>query len=115
MKIQIATENTLIKDEPFQVKQVLIVDDNPFNIVTLRNLFKKLGVPTDSSINGLEAIEKIEKAHSEGIIYDLVVMDIMMPIMNGIQVKLKIKDRPPRYSERSKCKKGPLRSFQLLL
>lgn len=60
--------------------RVLLVDDNKYNQIIVSQLLKRLGTNNDYASNGKEAVELIKK-HS----YDLVVMDIQMPIQDGYQ------------------------------
>ena len=66
---------------------ILLVEDNLINqkitLLTLRPLVKSI----DTASNGQEAIEKLNNAD-----YDLVLMDIQMPVMNGISAAEKIRD-----------------------
>ena len=69
-------------------KKILIVDDNKLNIkVAKRNIedlnFKEI----DECYNGLECLEKIKNGKK----YDIILMDIMMPIMDGEQVLKELK------------------------
>lgn len=61
-----------------QNAKILIVDDEPFNVDYLEQELDDLGYQTISAVNGQEAIEKV-KSESP----DLVLLDVMMPIMNG--------------------------------
>ncbi|UEG48669.1 PAS domain S-box protein [Ferruginibacter lapsinanis] len=61
-------------------KKVLIVDDNEMNRLVAATILKNYGVFTDEAVNGAEAVEKIK-----GNQYDIVLMDVHMPIMNGIE------------------------------
>ena len=76
------------------MKKILLVDDNFF----LQNAIEeKLSVFTDIIIkdtasNGQEAIAILEKNH----VFDLVLMDIEMPVMNGIQATEMIKNKYPQ-------------------
>jgi CheY-like chemotaxis protein len=60
---------------------VLIVDDNQVNRLLLNKVLKKWGVSTDFAENGLQAVQKVTDNHN----YDLVLMDIYMPDMGGIE------------------------------
>jgi class 3 adenylate cyclase len=64
-----------------QRPKVLIVDDEPFNVDYLEQELEDLNYDTVSASNGQEALEKI---HTESP--DLVLLDIMMPIMDGFAV-----------------------------
>jgi CheY-like chemotaxis protein len=58
---------------------ILIVDDNPTNILVGRRILEMLGYKDiPSASNGLEGFEMAEKTH-----YDLILMDIQMPVMDG--------------------------------
>lgn len=59
-------------------KKILIVDDNLLNIKTLRKTLKKCNLVIEECYNGKEAIDKININQ-----YDLVLMDLSMPVMTG--------------------------------
>ena len=63
-------------------KHALLAEDNALNAEIAQMLLEDLGVTSDLAINGQEAVDKFNAA-SEGT-YDVVLMDIMMPIMNGL-------------------------------
>ncbi len=60
--------------------KILIVDDIVINRVLLTEYVKKLGYSYDQASNGQEAINKIKIGK-----IDLILMDIEMPVMNGIE------------------------------
>ncbi len=68
-------------------KKILIVDDNKLNIKVAIKLLKDFNYEIDSCYDGIECLKKIE----DGNIYDLILMDIMMPNMNGEKCLLKLK------------------------
>ncbi len=70
----------LNEGEPMTQK-ILIVDDEPFNVDYLEQELDDLGYATISAVNGQDALEKV-KAESP----DLVLLDIMMPVMDGFAV-----------------------------
>ncbi|MBX7141014.1 MAG: response regulator [Chitinophagales bacterium] len=61
-------------------KAILIADDEEMNIRLCEMILAKYGVQTTSAKNGKEAVEKISKQH-----FDLVLMDLQMPQMNGME------------------------------
>ena len=63
-------------------KNILIVDDDSRNIFTLSSVIQELGAETYSALNGDEAIKFLE---SEEESIDVILMDIMMPIMDGLE------------------------------
>ncbi|KAM3133947.1 hypothetical protein pb186bvf_013913 [Paramecium bursaria] len=67
-------------------KDVLIVDDVFFNILALKMSLEKYNLRIDSAGNGMEAINMVRNYNSEFCCqnYKLILMDLEMPIMNGI-------------------------------
>ncbi|MEN8118712.1 MAG: response regulator [Bacteroidota bacterium] len=65
--------------------RILIVDDEPINVLLLESLFKNK-YETDSAENGLEAYNKIVEAPP-----DIVLLDVLMPYMDGFEALEKIK------------------------
>ncbi|WP_395167814.1 ATP-binding protein [Piscirickettsia salmonis] len=59
---------------------ILAVDDNNANLKLVSALLEQIGVQVATATNGIEAIELFKKKH-----LDLILMDIQMPIMDGIQ------------------------------
>ncbi len=69
--------------------RILIVEDNVVNMKVLTRFLERIGPITfDEATNGQEAIEKMEAGA-----YDLVLMDIQMPVMNGIDATTIIRER----------------------
>ena len=60
--------------------KALIVDDNRINMMVLSKLLEPSGIVPDMVENGREAVEKVRNGS-----YDLVMMDIHMPLMNGYE------------------------------
>ena len=73
----------------FRGERILLVDDNNINRQIARGILKAYGFVIDDAENGQEAVEKIEG--SESGYYDLVLMDVRMPIMNGYEATRKIR------------------------
>lgn len=67
---------------------VLIVDDEPVNLLVLRTFLVRAGFVVIEASGGQEALKKI---HEQPV--DLVILDIMMPGMSGFEVCLKIRER----------------------
>lgn len=59
----------------------LLVDDHPLNIALLERMIDKLGYKTVTARNGAEALQKLTEQH-----IDLVLLDIVMPEMDGLAV-----------------------------
>lgn len=62
-------------------KTVVITDDDHRNIFTLKNLLQKEGMKVITAENGMECLEKMKELEQ----VDIVLMDIMMPVMDGYE------------------------------
>ena len=72
---------------------VLIVDDNPFNLMMLENMLNLVGVKVEKAENGQEAVEMFMDNRQKCCCktwYKLVLMDLDMPVMDGFQAAEKI-------------------------
>ena len=71
-------------------KKLLIVDDNELNIKVLNKAIKSYNFLIDEAHNGKECIEKI----NQGNTYDLILLDILMPVMGGEETIKHLKSFP---------------------
>jgi len=69
--------------------KILIVDDEPFNIDYLEQELEDLEYETLSAADGQEALDRVQAASP-----DLILLDIMMPVMDGFQVLASLKADP---------------------
>jgi len=76
-------------DAVFAQKHILIVDDDVRNIFSLTSVLEEHGMSVSFAENGRDAIEKLES--TPGI--DLVLMDVMMPEMDGYETTRAIRER----------------------
>jgi len=72
---------------------VLVVDDNQINRLLINKVISKWGAVIEFAENGQEAIDKIESNHN----FDVVLMDIHMPVMGGIEAVQIIRAKPEEY------------------
>ena len=70
-------------------QKILIVDDEPFNVDYIEQELEDAGYETTSAVNGQEALDKVVSE-----IPDLVLLDIMMPVMDGFEVLSRLKENP---------------------
>jgi len=76
--------------KPLKGKNILLVDDDSRNIFTLTAFLESIGAEVFSAFNGKEALESL--AENDSI--DIILLDLMMPVMDGITTIKKIKANP---------------------
>ena len=84
------TSKIVTSDIDYGSKKVLIVDDNKLNIKVARRALNDFNFELDECYDGQECLDKIQKGDE----YDLILMDIMMPNMNGETALSKLKEIP---------------------
>jgi sigma-B regulation protein RsbU (phosphoserine phosphatase) len=70
-------------------QKILIVDDEPFNVDYLEQELEESDCTIISAVNGQEALEKVSSEFP-----DLILLDIMMPVMDGFEVLSRLKADP---------------------
>jgi CheY-like chemotaxis protein len=86
----IITRHTLVEDRKRRVR-ILVAEDNVINQKVAIRILEKLGYRADAAADGHEAVRALEK-----IGYDLVLMDVQMPEMNGFEATRVIRDPASR-------------------
>lgn len=71
---------------------ILVAEDNEINALLMRSLLGRLGHHAVITTNGEQALESWQAARSAGTPYDLVLMDIQMPQLNGIETTRRIRE-----------------------
>lgn len=78
------------RDRVFEGRKILVVDDDVRNIFALTSALEHKGAIVEVGRNGLEAIEKLNAVDD----IDLVLMDVMMPEMDGYEATIEIRKNP---------------------
>ncbi len=75
----------VLLDEKLSLR-ILLAEDNLLNQKVLLQVLKHLGYSADLANNGLEVLDMLHRQH-----YDIILMDVQMPLMNGIEATRRIK------------------------
>lgn len=78
--------NTFFLKRKLIMIRILLAEDNPVNQMITRKIVEKLGTQVDVASNGREAVEMVQKSE-----YAVVLMDVNMPVMNGIDATAEIR------------------------
>jgi PAS domain S-box-containing protein len=72
--------------------KVLVVDDNNTNRLLVTSLLSVWGCRFDEAVNGVQALSLLEKASRDSNPFDVALLDMQMPIMDGAELGLRIKE-----------------------
>jgi CheY-like chemotaxis protein len=81
------------QDAAFEGRRILVVEDDVRNVFALTSLLEPKGVQVQIARNGYEALDALSKAAAGAARIDLVLMDVMMPEMDGLTAMRKIRER----------------------
>ncbi|MBT9489269.1 MAG: PAS domain S-box protein [Rubrivivax sp.] len=72
---------------------VLMVDDNEINMMVAVAQLEQFGVRVGQAVDGRQALDAVAAAESAGDPYDLVIMDLQMPVLSGYEVTRALRER----------------------
>ncbi|RKR84873.1 signal transduction histidine kinase [Mucilaginibacter gracilis] len=75
-------------DEPLNGISILLVEDNPMNVLVAQKFLQRWGATIDVAVNGLEALDKVDPTR-----HNLILMDLQMPVMDGYQSATEMRAR----------------------
>ncbi|MDR0919916.1 MAG: response regulator [Oscillospiraceae bacterium] len=88
-------ETEIFEFDDYSGKRILIVDDNEINREIIKGILGDTGVTFEQAVNGEEAVQ-IFKDHS--IALDLIIMDVQMPILDGLSATKQIRELDIPYA-----------------
>lgn len=76
----------ITEGEPLKDKVILVVEDSEDNQLLIGNILTEAGAQVEFAANGREGVERCSEKH-----FDVVIMDIQMPVMDGLQATIKLR------------------------
>jgi CheY-like chemotaxis protein/signal transduction histidine kinase/CHASE3 domain sensor protein len=83
------------RDALLEGRRILVVEDDVRNVYALTNILEPRGAVVEIARNGQEALDALKKSATQlGRAIDLVLMDVMMPVMDGLTATREIRKKP---------------------
>lgn len=90
-----SSNDIIIKREEYEGIRILLVEDNVLNSEIAVAILTQAGFVVECAVNGQEAVEMVEasaeKNSNGGTYYDIILMDVQMPVMNGYEATERIR------------------------
>lgn len=84
------TENQIhVEEQKHNRKRVMVIDDNSYNLFVMEELIKQADseIMIDTALNGQLALDQIIAVNSDSHFYDVLFIDLHMPVLDGYQVR----------------------------
>ena len=94
----------------FSGKKLLVAEDNELNLEISATILREAGFEVDTAENGKAALEKVEAAPPDR--YDLILMDLQMPEMDGYEAARRIRDLPDQRKAAIPIVATPANAFE---
>src|SRR5574344_1222707 len=94
---ELNSEESQIDDKVFFGKHILLAEDNDLNAEIATSMLENIGIVVERVANGQEALERINNGKTDE--FDLILMDIRMPVMDGITATKLIRGIGTEYSK----------------
>ena len=85
--------SSIVSEKPLSGNSVLVVEDGKVNQIVITKMLMDAGATAKIAENGKEAIETIESFESFGREFDVVLMDMQMPVMDGYEATLRLRQK----------------------
>lgn len=69
-----------------------MVEDKEFIVTVVKKMLESIGAQYEVAYNGQEACKKVEEYLSKKILFDIILMDLCMPVMDGYQASMRIRE-----------------------
>ncbi|MBU3914193.1 response regulator, partial [bacterium] len=86
-----AQEKDLIVPKAAAGLSVLVIDDTAGSRVLMKKILESFGYTTELAATGIEALDKIKNKQNQGKQFDMIIMDWLMPGLDGIETSIKIR------------------------